>query len=537
MTKPISFKSIICVFLVVSILATSLCSLPDFVYAEEITQEQLKQAFVDKYGINTDIGAVLDGSKPIYLVIISPFYVSDVDVGDVQNPKTYLSRINSTYYGELSATWTFYRSETETVDAGSFGTIDVIHRHYGLRLASSVIFLSNTAPQNNKWQLYGNYSQSVACTYTDVSDYLFINTPTNNYKFFEGEAIRINSVSVTAKNNCTYQWYVNGENSNADGTAVSGATSMILNDSSRKAPGDYYYYLSVSDGTNVVKSDPIKVSVYYVPKIVLETSDQEVTITDKQSLKLMLSGDFNEESEYSFQWYKKSDETDIELSGQTASSLVIGDLEPGDYTYFCKVLSVDNDYSAVCVNFIVHVVGETATPTEPATPGSNIIKYDVETNSNVLRIYPSDTITLKLADAISDSGKYSYKWFSVISGVRTEIVNAAESEFKLSGLSEGDYTFVCIYTDKSTNVSHDSCDFMIKVIESSSVVPDEDISFVEPITPILRPSEKSKYSDENLGEYSFAVIIIAIAAVLAALIYIKSIKRCKKYVQHRKKKF
>jgi len=295
----------------------------------------------------------------------------------------------------------------------------------------------------NVWKDFGTISIIPVITITSQ--------PTEITDVSEGSISEILSVSasVTPNATITYQWYSSTTNSNADGTAIIGATSANYTMPPSLTAGTYYYFCEV----RVVGALPVRSNVAYVNVWRLTISGQPAATTNLTAGcitgNLTVSASVTPNATLAYQWYNNTTDCNTGgtiIIGATDASYTIPTTHTAvgsPYYYFCEVsivgvsISTRSNVAPVNVSAPVITIG-----TQPA-PTTNVIAGSISGNLSVTADVNCGTVT--------------YQWYSTttnsnIDGTVISGATAASYQIPTTLTAETYYYFVEVRATGATSV-------------------------------------------------------------------------------------
>ena len=249
-----------------------------------------------------------------------------------------------------------------------------------------------------------------------------------------------------------YQWYTSKNNSNTDGTQISGATKATYTFSPTKAQNNTYYYCMVGytkqgyNGTSdksysdSVTSRAAKLTVYYRPELNADYP-KDITVIDGETatFTVKISSPGNPAA-YTYQWYKKA--TPSAVAGK------INNASASSYSVKTEPSLNQSQYYCVVTNREGSVLSRTATLT---------VKYKPVLDTS----YPKDvevfdgsdaTFTVKIATA-GNPAKYSYQWYcndAIMTGSTAQTLTIPGADVTKA---MNQYKYHCVITNDAGSVT------------------------------------------------------------------------------------
>ncbi len=309
-----------------------------------------------------------------------------------------------------------------------------------------------------------------------IPDPTIITQPTGNSYCQNTAAVNITSLSVVAaggSGNFSYQWFVNTNNSNSGGTAISGATSASFSPPSVTV-GTFYYYCEISQPVNncSVTSNPAQIIIVASPTFTAQPLNAQTLCTGGPTspLSVVTAGGTGN---VTYQWYSNTTNSyagGTLINGATQSSFTPPNTNttlPNTTYYYCIVSYSDGGCPSITSNIsAINIYPALIISTQPLNAETICIGG---TSSNL-------TVSIL---AGTGTGNYSYQWYSNSSEMNSggTAINGATSATLPPQVfnSIGAYYFYCLITD-----SGNGCGSIASAVATVNVVNDPSIS-VQPL--------------------------------------------------------
>ena len=321
-----------------------------------------------------------------------------------------------------------------------------------------------------------NASTSAPIEVIVIPDPTITTQPIGNIYCQNTAAVNITSLSVVATGGSgtfSYQWFVNTNNSNTGGTAISGATSASFSPPSSTV-GTFYYYCEISQPvTNCsVTSNPAQIIIVASPTFTAQPLNTQTLCNGGPitPLNVVATGGTGN---ITYQWYSNTTNSyagGTLINGATQSSYTPPNTNttlPNTTYYYCIVSYSAGGCPSITSNIgVINIYPALIISTQPLNAETICIGG---TSSNL-------TVSIL---AGTGTGNYSYQWYSNSSAINSggTAINGATSATLPSQVfnSIGAFYFYCIITD-----SGNGCGNIASAVATVTVVNDPTIS-VQPL--------------------------------------------------------
>jgi len=299
--------------------------------------------------------------------------------------------------------------------------------------------------------------------YSEALPPIIVTQPEDKYVTIGGSA-QLSVVAQSADNgSLSYQWYVNTENSTANGTPVSGGTNA-----SYYAPtdevGTKYYYVVVTNTNNNVNGATTAQKVSSVAQVTVNpivnalpptiiTQPSDTTVVQGGSILLNVVAVSPDNGSLTYQWYRNSVNSTIggsALAGETGPAYMASAVAAGTSYYYVEITntksSVNGVPTAVTVSRAAEVTVEALI--HAATP--EIITEPEDHNVDL-----GDQVLLSVEADSPDGGDLSYQWYRSDSSSEAgeAIVGATTDEYTVPTETAGTSYYYVVVTNSNDEVN------------------------------------------------------------------------------------
>lgn len=256
-------------------------------------------------------------------------------------------------------------------------------------------------------------------TISTLSDFRIVSQPFN-FQFVCNNSSTILTVEKAGgSNQISYQWYINGTNSNNGGVAIMGATAATYNVPGTTVQGDRYFYVKITDlNCGILTSNVAIVSTRSLPEFVVNPAS--VSQVCNNTSQLLFSIAVGGSGSLQYQWYSNSSNSSI------GGSLIVG-ATSSSYTVPATQTAGDRFYYVVVTDASCSV-SVTSTVAKVSTRDNLIITTQPFATQTIC-----NNSTVMLSTAVNGgSGVYAYQWYY-------SIVNSTQGGQAISGATSSTY--------------------------------------------------------------------------------------------------
>jgi len=294
-----------------------------------------------------------------------------------------------------------------------------------------------------------------------------ITTQPGNANVNVNESVTLSvAAAVTDSGTLSYQWYINTDDNNTDGSPINGATLSSFTPATR-LEGTLYYYVVVTNTnkdatgatTATVTSNAVRVTVRapaltnaQTPAFTTQPRDASVLLNDR--LNLTVEALINDGGTLSYQWFRNTTDRNsggTAISGATGRTYTPPTEREGTTFYYVVAANTNNNVSGSKTAAIASgtAMVTVSIPVNAQTPN---ITYQPEGATVTL----GGSITLAVNAQIRDGGTLSYQWFRNTAGRNSEgtaISGATRATFSPETDTVGVVYYYVEVTNTNNNVS------------------------------------------------------------------------------------
>ncbi|WP_375579330.1 tandem-95 repeat protein [Marivirga tractuosa] len=240
-----------------------------------------------------------------------------------------------------------------------------------------------------------------------------------------------------------------GEIVNYEWTKASGGFATLSGENtstltaSDLVEGNYRFRLSVTDNDGGKKTNAVDVNVapeeVNIAPVVNAGNNKSITLPTN-SVTLNASASDEDGEVISYLWEQVSGETDITISGENSSSLVIDELKEGIYDF--QITVEDNDGSLASDEVRVTVTALNTPPIANAGPNKTIT-------------LPQDSVEINGSGVDEDGTVEGYQWAQINGPSTADLINDDQASMEAKNLVAGQYRFEITVTDNDGETGTD----------------------------------------------------------------------------------